>query len=292
MDRGTRIEALSQMARAPELRHAADLSLRTAEFRFYEELNDFLPAARRKRTFTHAFDGTPAVKDTIESLGVPHTEVDLILIDGKSARFTHKLRGGERVAVYPMFERFDLRPLYRLRPRPLRRTRFVADVHLGVLARRLRLLGFDTVYERHCDDMRLASISVRERRILLTRDVGLLKRGAISRGHWVRATDPLQQTEEVVRAFSLQRVLKPFTRCTVCNEELRPVERAAVAGRVPPRVYARFRRFTHCVRCERIYWHGSHYEQLKTLARTLRQEVLRGRDSSNISIGQRQGTSA
>lgn len=265
------------MACSPELRHAADLSLRTAEFRFYEELNDFLPAARRKRTFTHAFDGTPAVKDAIESLGVPHTEVDLILIDGKSVRFMHKLRGGERVAVYPMFERFDLRPLYRLRPRPLRRTRFVADVHLGVLARRLRLLGFDTVYERHCDDMRLASISVRERRILLTRDVGLLKRGAISRGHWVRATDPLQQIEEVVRAFSLQRELKPFTRCTVCNEELRPVERAAVAGRVPQRVYARFRRFSHCVRCERIYWHGSHYEQLNTLARTLRQEVLQGR---------------
>ncbi|WP_266170126.1 Mut7-C RNAse domain-containing protein [Dyella subtropica] len=271
------------MAHSPELRHAAPSSLHTAEFRFYEELNDFLPMARRKRTFAHAFDGTPAVKDTIESLGVPHTEVDLILVDGTSVRFAYRLRGGERVAVYPMFERFDLRPLYRLRPRPLRRTRFVADVHLGVLARRLRLLGFDTVYERHCDDARLASTSVRERRILLTRDVGLLKRGAISRGHWVRATDPQQQIQEVIRAFSLQRDLKPFTRCMACNGELRPVERAAVAGRVPPRVYARFRRFMHCARCERIYWHGSHYEQLKTLTRTLRQETLRDRDASNIS---------
>src|SRR5579863_9965608 len=106
-----------------------------AEFRFYEELNDFLTPVRRRGTFVHAFQGTPAVKEVIESLGVPHTEVDLILIDGRSVRFWHRLEGQERVAVYPMFERFDIRPLYRLRPRPLRRTRFVVDVHLGKLAR-------------------------------------------------------------------------------------------------------------------------------------------------------------
>jgi len=224
----------------------------------------------RKRTFAHAFDGTPGVKDVIEALGVPHTEVDLILVDGESVRFSHRLSGGERVAVYPMFERFDVRPLYRLRPRPLRRTRFIADVHLGVLARRLRLLGFDTLYERHCDDARLAALSARERRILLTRDVGLLKHGIVTRGHWVRATDPQQQIEEVVRAFSVERGLEPFTRCLVCNGELRPIDRAAVASRVPPRVHARFRRFMECTGCDRIYWRGSHYVRLEQLARNLR----------------------
>ncbi len=243
---------------------------RTAEFRFYEELNDFLPSARRKRAFAHAFDGTPGVKDVIESLGVPHTEIDLILVDGESVRFSHRLRGGERVAVYPMFERFDVRPIYRLRPRPLRRTRFVADVHLGALARGLRLLGFDTLYERHCDDARLAALSASERRTLLTRDVGLLKHGIVTRGHWVRATHPQRQLEEVVHAFSLERDLEPFKRCMVCNGELRPIERAAVAGRVPPRVYARFRRFMECIGCGRIYWRGSHYERLVERARGLR----------------------
>jgi len=245
-------------------------SRRSAEFRFYEELNDFLPEALRKRAFAHAFDGTPGVKDVIESLGVPHAEIDLILVDGNSVRFAHRLRGGERIAVYPVFERFDVRPIYRLRPRPLRRTRFVADVHLGALARRLRLLGFDTLYERHCGDVRLAGLSSRERRILLTRDVGLLKRSIVTRGHWVRATDPQRQLEEVVRAFSVERDLEPFTRCMVCNGELRPIERAAVAGRVPPRVYARFRRFMECVGCGRIYWRGSHFERLERLARGLR----------------------
>lgn len=250
---------------------AAERPRSSAEFRFYEELNDFLPPARRKRAFTHAFDGTPGVKDVIESLGVPHTEIDLILVDGKSVRFSHRLRGAERVAVYPTFERFDVRPLYRLRPRPLRRTRFVADVHLGALARGLRLLGFDTLYDRHADDPRLAALSARDRRILLTRDRGLLKHSIVTRGHWVRATAPLRQLEEVLQAFSLQRDVQPFTRCMVCNGELAPIERARVADRVPPRVYARFRRFVQCAGCGRVYWRGSHYARLERLARRLRQ---------------------
>jgi len=256
------------MARTPESQHSAISVRHRAEFRFYEELNDFLPSTRRKCTFAHAFDGTPAVRDTIEALGVPHTEVDLILVDGKSVRFAHRLHGGERVAVYPVFERFDVRPLCHLRPGPLRRTRFVADVHLGTLARWLRLVGFDTVYKQACDDERLAGISAREHRILLTRDVGLLKRSAVTRGHWVRATDPLQQLEEVVRAFSLQRDLKPFTRCTVCNGVLHLVGRTTIADGVPPRVYARFRRFMQCAECSRIYWRGTHYERLKRLTRS------------------------
>jgi len=241
-----------------------------AEFRFYEELNDFLPAAKRKRAFIGTFDGTPAVKDVIESLGVPHTEIDVILVDGQSVRFRHRLHGGERVAVYPVFERFDVRPLCRLRARPLRCSRFVADVHLGTLARQLRLLGFDTLYDANADDTALASRSVRGRRILLTRDIGLLKRASVTRGHWVRATDPQQQLEEVIHVFSLQRDLAPFTRCTVCNGVLRTVTRASVAGRVPPRVHARFRSFWDCRGCGRIYWRGTHFHRLEALVRQMR----------------------
>jgi uncharacterized protein with PIN domain len=234
----------------------------TAQFRFYEELNDHLPTPKRKCTFTHAFDGAPVVKDVIEALGVPHAEIDLILVDGRSVRFSHRLRGGERVAVYPMFERLDIRPLVRLRPMPLRQTRFVADVHLGRLARFLRLLGFDTAYSTRLDDAELVAISEHDRRIVLTRDLGLLKRKALTRGYRVRSTDPKRQIEEVIRAFSLEKQLRPFTRCMNCNSLVSRVPRTEVADRVPDRVFRRYRRFAHCDACGRIYWRGTHFKRL------------------------------
>jgi uncharacterized protein with PIN domain len=210
------------------------------------------------------------VKDAIEAAGVPHTEVDLILVDGRSVRFDHQLRGGERVAVYPMFERFDITPLYRLRPKPLRQPRFVVDVHLGTLARYLRLLGFDAVYRNDLTDPELARLSARQRRILLTRDVGLLKRRSVTRGHWLRATDPERQVEEVAAALQLRRLVNPFTRCLVCNGRLTPMERGDARDQVPPRVYRRFRKFVRCRRCERVYWRGTHVQQLQRLVARVR----------------------
>ena len=158
----------------------------TADFRFYEELNDFLPPELRKRTFTYTFNGTPAVKDAIEAIGIPHSEVDLVLIDGQSVDFARHLRHGVRVAVYPMFERLDVTRVTRLRPRPLRRIRFVLDVHLGTLARYLRLLGFDTLYRNDYDDHQIVRLAHEDARIILTRDLGLLKHGAVTHGRWVR----------------------------------------------------------------------------------------------------------
>jgi len=247
----------------------------TAEFRFYEELNDYLPSPHRKRSFVHEFDGAPAVKDVIEGLGVPHTEVDLILVDGRSARFPDRLRGGERVAVYPMFERLELRPLYRLRPKPLRRTRFLADVHLGKLARLLRLLGFDTRYSTEFADRDLVATSIRERRILLSRDIRLFMYKALTRGYRLRSTDPERQLEEVIRALSLHRAIQPFTRCMSCNDRLHPVPRAAVKDRVPSRVFKRLRRFIRCPGCVRIYWRGTHFLRLEQLVRRVRATARR-----------------
>ena len=140
--------------------------------RFYEELNDFLPEERRKASFTHRFRGTPAVKDVVESLGVPHTEIDVILVDGESVGFGHRLRGGERVAVYPTFERFDVSSLTRLRPEPLRETKFIADVHLGKLARCLRLVGLDTLYEREEDIDNALTVTFDENLRMAVEDLG------------------------------------------------------------------------------------------------------------------------
>jgi len=232
------------------------------EIRFYAELNDFLRPEHRQREFSHAFHGTPSVKDTIESIGVPHTEVDVILVDDRSVGFNHLLQGGERVAVYPVFERYDVSPIMRLRPAPLRVTRFIADVHLGALARHLRLLGFDTIWERDLADEAIVEIARDEQRIILTRDKGILKNGRVTHGYWLRNTDPLRQLEEVIRAIDLARAIEPYTRCMECNGELQPAERSAVARSVPLQVFLVYRDFRQCRRCRRVYWKGSHLRRL------------------------------
>ena len=159
-----------------------------ASLRFYAELNDHLLPNQRFRTIEREFFVPASVKDLIESLGVPHTEVDLVLVNGESADFARLIRDGDRVAVYPVFESLDIRPELRLRPEPLRETKFVLDVHLGRLAAYLRMLGFDTVYGNIGSDQELARISSEQHRILLTRDRGLLKRSAVTHGYWLRET--------------------------------------------------------------------------------------------------------
>lgn len=231
--------------------------LHQCEFRFYEELGDFLPPERRKRSFMHVFDGTPAVKDRIEALGVPHTEVDLILVDGEPVDFRHRLRGGERVAVYPMFECFDLGAATRLRPAPLREPRFVLDVHLGRLASYLRLLGFDTLYRNDYGDEELLSISQTQRRILLSRDTGLLKRAALTHGAFLHATDPRRQLREVCDRFQLDALIAPFTRCARCNGMVEALATEASAG--DGNTY----RLSRCKECGQIYWPGSHLTRLR-----------------------------
>lgn len=238
-------------------------SLKHCEFRFYEELNDFLPPARRKVSFRHAFSGSPTVKDRIQALGVPHTEVDLILVDGVSVDFQHHLHGGERVAVYPTFERFDLAELNRLRPAPLRHPCFVLDVHLGRLARYLRLLGLDTLYRNDWPDEELAQVALAEHRILLTRDVGLLKRNAVTHGAFLRAIMPREQLLEVLERFDLWRQLRLFSRCARCNGAIEAVTRASVAAETPPRVYAYQRHFYRCQSCRKLYWEGKHCDRLR-----------------------------
>lgn len=235
---------------------------RTVELRFYEELNDLLPPARRRRPFVHEFTGTPTVKDVVESLGVPHTEVDLILVDGESVDFDHHLRGGERVAVYPTFERLDIAPVTRLRPAPLRDPRFVADVHLGKLTRYLRMLGLDVAYDREADDHAIVARANSERRIILTRDKGILKHGGVTHGHWVRSMHPREQVGEVLRALDLRGRIDPFTRCMECNGALAPAPRAEVAAHLPSSVLERQDRFARCPECGRIYWEGSHYDRM------------------------------
>ncbi|MFG6157929.1 Mut7-C RNAse domain-containing protein [Halomonas sp. 1390] len=244
-----------------------------AEIRFHDRLNDLLPPARRGRTHTQAVTRRAAIKDVIESLGVPHTEVDVILVDGDSVGFEHILAGGERVEVYPWT---SAPPAARhLRPAPPTCPRFVLDAHLGRLAGYLRLLGFDCHYRRDIDDAELAAIAEREGRVVLTRDRPLLRRKRIRLAHWVRHTDPWRQVEEVCDEFDLYPAFAPFTRCARCNGRLASVEKAAVIDRLEPLTRRYVETFLECEECGRLYWHGSHVARLEARVERLRRRGLR-----------------
>ena len=233
--------------------------------RFYAELNDFLPPERRQTVFAHPFSEHQTVKDLIESLGIPHTEVDLILIDGISVDFTYRPSSGDRISVYPVFEALDITPLLQVRPEPLREPKFVLDTHLGRLASYLRMLGFDTLYRNSFDDEELAEISAGEHRILLTRDRGLLKRSRVTHGYLVRSDDSREQVVEVLSRFDLFDSIKPFSRCMQCNELLEQAEPEAVKDRVPERVWRCCSEYSRCWGCGRVYWKGTHYHKMLKL---------------------------
>lgn len=248
--------------------------------RFYAELNDFLPVRRRQVAFEHALRERASVKHVVETLGVPHTEVELILVDGESVDFAYQVSDGERISVYPVFESFDVGPLVRVRPQPLRATRFVLDVHLGKLAGYLRMLGFDTLYRNDYHDDELADISRGESRILLTRDRGLLKRSAVTHGYLLRESAPRAQLAEVIRRFDLAAATAPFTRCLRCNGVLDRVSKAAIEHRLLPKTRRYYDEFAICRACGRIYWKGSHYGDMqRRLERTLAPDVEGGGDA-------------
>jgi len=234
-----------------------------ANFRFYAELNDFLPPERRFAEFAYGFLDVATVKDRIESFGVPHTEVDLILVNGRSVDFAYRVQDGDRISVYAVFEAFDISGLSRLRSEPLRDPRFVLDVHLGRLAGYLRMLGFDTQYQNRCADERLAEVSRHEHRILLTRDIGLLKRGSVTHGYYLRATQPRQQLAEVIGRFDLGRLAKPFSRCLRCNRLLAQVAKDQVLHQLPTQVALLHDEFLRCCDCGRVYWKGGHYRRMR-----------------------------
>ena len=237
----------------------------TATFRFYEELNDFLAPDRRKREFTVPCARAATTKHMIEALGVPHTEVELILVNGESADFGRILEDGDRVAVYPRFETLDVTPLLRVRGQPLRQLRFVADAHLGGLARMLRMLGFDTLYDNHFHDDDIVDLAEREGRVVLTRDRELLKRRNVTHGCYVHALKSEAQLREVAERLDLARSARPFTLCLHCNVPLRAVDKASVIDRLPPRVKAHYERFSTCDACGRVYWEGSHWRNMLRL---------------------------
>lgn len=234
-----------------------------AFFRLYAELSDFLPPDRRQVEFTVHFKGRVTVKHLVESLGVPHSEIDLILVNGNSVDFAYLVQDQDKISVYPVFESIDIGTVGRLRPQPLRDTRFVLDIHVGQLATYLRLLGFDCLYQNDYEDAELAKISSEQRRILLTKDRGLLKRNLVTHGYYIREIDPRLQLLEVIRRFDLRDTVHPFQRCLRCNGSLESVDKKDIVDRLKYNTSHYFDDFRICSSCDQIYWKGSHFERMQ-----------------------------
>ena len=237
----------------------------SATFRFYDSLNAFLPRERRGREITVPCAREATAKHMIEALGVPHTEVELLLVNGQSGSFEQLLADGDRVAAYPAFGLLDVAPLQRLRQPPSGRARFVADAHLGALARLLRMAGYDTLYDNGYHDDEIERIAREEGRVLLTRDRELLKRRSVERGCYLHAIEPSAQLRELFARLGLNRDMRAFSLCLHCNLPLRGVPREAVLDKLPAQVARAQVEFTTCDGCARVYWKGSHYERMRAL---------------------------
>jgi len=224
------------------------------QVRAYAELVDLVDQPESAVPF-----GRPrSVKDLLSSIGIPRCELGLVLVDGEAVTLDRLLKGGERVAAYPPFHQLALDAATSLWPEPPEPRRFVLDVHLGTLARRLRLLGFDSWYGTHADDDELAAVAEAQQRILLSRDRQLLMRRTVVHGYCPRADAPEEQLAEVVVRYGLADRAVPLTRCVRCNGELRPVDKADVLDELPPRTRQSFDTFVQCTSCHQVYWPGAH----------------------------------
>jgi uncharacterized protein with PIN domain len=253
--------------------------MNAVSIRFYEELNDFLDPHKRKKKYEIPFLIKRTVKDLIEGEGVPHVEVDLILVNGNPVDFEYHIRDGDQISVYPEFELIDISPLNRLRPIPLRQTKFIVDANLGRLSRYLRMLGFDTLFDMNLHDPDIIKIAAKEKRIILTRDLGILKNSRVVRGYFIRNQEPDRQLREVVRKFHLKGQFRPFTRCIACNGNILPISKDRIGKRAPAQVLQNFDKFYACSECERVYWEGSHHQRmLEKIQRLTRDPSVKDED--------------
>jgi uncharacterized protein len=233
-----------------------------ATIRFYGPLNDFLAPGRRGATLVYQVAGSPSIKDLVEAIGVPHPEINLLVVNGDPVDFAYRVREGDRVSVYPRFSSLEAGAAG-LQPAPQTEPQYVADVHLGRLAGYLRLAGFDTLYQNDYSDEEIVRVSAAGDRVVLTRDVGVLKHGIVRRGYFVRATEPARQLAEVLREFDLAHRTAPFTRCVRCNTLLQRVAKDDVLDRLEPRTREHYHDFSRCPTCGRVYWEGSHYARMR-----------------------------
>ncbi|MCW3079241.1 MAG: hypothetical protein JWR87_671 [Segetibacter sp.] len=232
-----------------------------AVFRFYNSLNDFLSPANKNCVIEYHFNGNPSIKDAIEAIGIPHTEVDEIVVNSLPVDFSYALNANDMADVFPPINisspsKHSISPTL---PLPIS---FIADVHAGKLARQLRMWGINTVYQNNFSNQQVAYIAERENRVVLTRDIGLLKQKKIKWGYWLRSQHVNEQLFEVVNRYNLAGSIRPFIRCIECNGDIEPVQKEVILLQLPPQTKEYFNEFYQCRGCRKVYWKGSHYENM------------------------------
>ena len=226
-----------------------------ANFTFYGECNDLLD----EPSLEYPFNDNPSVKDAIEALGLPHVEVGAVVVNGENVDLNYRFKEHDKVEVFPHNLVTSKMKALSFKPKEIT---FLLDVHLGTLARYLRMAGFNTLYEtKDYGDAFLAELAS-DSLIMLSRDIGLLKRGKVKYGRWVRNVDPEKQFKEIVEAYGLQKMFKPFSRCLKCNGEINVIPKVSIESKVPPKVYEWCNEFRACNSCSQVYWKGSHYDKM------------------------------
>lgn len=223
-------------------------------------LNDFLDKGLSDPTrLTISFELSPSVKDLMESKGIPHTAVFRVLVNGAPESADYNVVPDDEIEVFPM-EEVDPDELETIFSSP---PAFIADSHLAKLGRDLRLLGIDTLINEDKEDAEIIRLSNNEKRMILTRNLNLLRHGSTQYGYWVRSEDPDQQLDEVLSRFDLFEMIQPFSRCMACNGMLDEVSPEEVREEVPPKVREWCDQYHRCKDCGKVYWKGSHYDKLK-----------------------------
>jgi hypothetical protein len=243
--------------------------LKTITVRCFAELNDFLPSGQKQIPFTLTVKEPVTVGEVAVILGIPLSEVDLVTVNGTPTGRSYRPLDHDYLAIYPVFENFDISPLQTVQKKPLRITRFILDAHLGKLARYLRMLGFDSLYRNDYSDEEIIETARDQKRIILTRDKLLLRSPRVSHGYYVRSVEKHAQLTEIVKKFDLCSQFKSFSRCMTCNTELLPMSKETVRDRIDPDIYGCFDKFYHCPSCDKYFWRGSHFERMERLIREL-----------------------
>ena len=241
----------------------------TVRLNLHGNLDFFLRSGGRGRSIERTLSEKTSVKDVIEACGVPHPEIDLILVNEKPVDFHYAIINDANIELYPVgtgLPHYKEKRLQVARP-----DSFVVDGHLGKLARDLRLLGFDVAYDPHAEDRQLLEIMERENRALLTRDRRLLMHAIVKIGYCPRSQNADEQTLEVIRRFELLGSLAPFTRCLRCNAPLRKVSKAGIIEKLEPLTKIYYDQFRRCTDCGQIYWAGSHFSKLQKRIEQIRE---------------------
>ena len=239
-----------------------------AVLRFYSELNDLLPEHRRSTEFEAGFKDKRSIKDMIESLGVPHTEIDIIIANEDSVDFNYILREGDRIRVYPAFAEPDKKTVH-LRPSPFYNTRFIADTNLGNIARYMRVLGFDTCFDPSLSTRAIIELSLKEDRIIITKSRRLLKFRDVTYGILLRPGTSEAQIKNILFRLGIKDRVKPFSRCLRCNSILIRVEKKKIIDRIPLKTRSFCNEYSHCESCDKIYWEGTHVFEMKKVINRL-----------------------